>query len=132
MRKEKWLPLIPALWVSLFDIGITIFSQKKEYWNGNLTEANEGNPIGAAFMEQHVLGLFIISLVWIVLIVVLGYYLPRKIAKVFLVFCLIAHSYGASTWLYNHYGFWVVMLFILLNAILYSFIDDLISSSKQE
>ncbi len=81
MKKEKWLPLIPALWASLFDILITVFNQKEKYWKGDLTEANEGNPIGAAFMEYHVLGLFVISLAWIVIIILLGYYLPARMAN---------------------------------------------------
>jgi hypothetical protein len=60
-RKDKLFFLVPALWTSLFDVAITIIHQPKEYWNGDLTKANEGNPIGALFMGIHIAGLFIIS-----------------------------------------------------------------------
>lgn len=129
-RKDKLFFLVPALWTSLFDITITIIHQPKEYWNGDLTKANEGNPIGAMFMENHVAGLFIISGSWVFIIGVLGYFLPRQISKIFLLFCVIAHSFGASTWLSGRYGFWYAIAFILFNSVLYCVIDNLIDSQK--
>ena len=129
-RKNKLLYLVPALWTSLFDTGITIFHQSNEYWNGDLTKANEGNPIGALFMKNHTSGLFIISAFWIFAIGLLGYFLPRQISKVFLLFCVIAHSFGASTWLSSRYGFWYVITFILFNSILYCMVDYLVDKQK--
>jgi hypothetical protein len=126
LRKNRLLFLIPALWASLFDIAITIFHQPKEYWNGDLSKANEGNPIGALFMKNHVSGLFIISGLWIIAIAILGYFLPTQLRKIFLLFCLIAHSFGASTWLSNRYGFWYAITFILFNSILYCTIDNMV------
>ncbi|MFT5146947.1 MAG: hypothetical protein ACI9H1_001673 [Polaribacter sp.] len=129
-KREKLLALIPALWASLFDITITIVHQSKEYWNGNLNMANEGNPIGNFMMKNHVSGIFIISILWLILIGVLGFYLPRKISKIFLLFVLMVHSYGASTWISNHYGFWSIILFILFNSILFYIIDDKINKKR--
>lgn len=123
---DKLLSIIPALWASLFDIAITAIHQSSEYWSGDLSQANEGNPIGAYFMSKHVAGMFVISGLWLVVIVLLGYFLPRQIRKVFLLFCVIAHSYGASTWLSNRYGFWYMIVFILFNSILYSVVDDFV------
>ncbi|MDD3723522.1 MAG: hypothetical protein PHW92_13735 [Lutibacter sp.] len=51
-KREKLLALIPVLWASFFDITITIIHQPKEYWNGNLTAANEANPIGNFMMKR--------------------------------------------------------------------------------
>jgi hypothetical protein len=123
-RKTRLLLLVPALWTSLFDIITTIIHQPKEYWDGDLTKANEGNPIGALFMGNHVTGLFIISGLWIIVIGMLGYFLPRLTSKIFLLFCVIAHSFGASTWLSSRYGFWYVMTLIAFNSILYCVIDS--------
>jgi hypothetical protein len=131
-QKNKLLFLIPALWTSLFDIAITITHQPKEYWNGDLTKANEGNPIGALFMENHIAGLFFISGLWIIIIALLGYFLPRQISKVFLLFCLIAHSFGASTWLSSRYGFWYALTFILFNSILYCIVDNLADKEERQ
>jgi uncharacterized membrane protein len=123
-KKEKLILLIPPLWASLFDIAITIIYQPTEYWSGKLNAANEGNPIGALFMKHHVSGLFIISILWLILIGVLGYYLPRKISRVFLLFTLIAHSFGASTWLSGRLGFWYAMIFIFFNSMLFYVCTD--------
>ena len=129
-KREKLLALIPAFWASTFDITITIVHQSKEYWNGNLNMANEGNPIGNFMMKNHVSGIFMISILWLILIGVLGFYLPRKISKIFLLFVLMVHSYGASTWISNHYGFWSIILFILFNSILFYIIDDKINKKR--
>jgi hypothetical protein len=131
-RKNKLLLIVPALWTSVFDITITIIHQSKEYWDGDLTKANEGNPIGALFMKNHVSGLFIISRLWIIVIGLLGYFLPRQPRKIFLLFCVIAHSFGASTWLSSRHGFWYVVTFILFNSILYCVIDSIVDKQKIE
>ena len=131
-RKDKLLLLVPALWTSIFDITITVIHQSREYWNGDLTKANEGNPIGAFFMKNHVSGLFIISGLWIITIGLLGYFLPRQIRRIFLLFCVIAHSFGTSTWLSSRYGFWYVITFILFNSILYCTVDNIVDKQKKE
>lgn len=67
LDKSRLLSLIPALWISLLDICVTIFGQSDDYWKGNLNVANEGNPIGAFFMRNHVSGLFLISGLWVII-----------------------------------------------------------------
>jgi len=130
-NKEKLFFIIPAMWAALFDIFITVFHQSPAYWNGDLNQANEGNPIGAYAMASHVSGLFMISVIWLILIVFLGYKLPHRFSRIFLLFALISHSYGASTWLSNHYGFWSSIAFILFNSILYFMMEDLIMNEKK-
>ena len=129
--RDKLILIVPAFWAALFDICVTIYHQPREYWEGNLKAGTEGNPIGAVFIANHVSGLFVISFAWLVLISVLGYYLPRKIARVFLLFTLIAHSYGASTWLSRFYGFWWVILFILTNSILFYLALDMVNKLRK-
>ena len=131
-KKEKLLALIPALWAALFDTIITITGQSAEYWNGNLDMANEGNPIGNFMMRNHVSGIFIVCGLWLILIGILGYYLPRKVSRVFLLFVLMAHSWGASTWISMKFGFWPIIIFILFNSILFYAIDDIIDKRKPE
>ncbi|MCX8489751.1 MAG: hypothetical protein ORN54_01645, partial [Cyclobacteriaceae bacterium] len=79
-NKQKLLLLVPALWASSVDILLTIICQPKEYWQGNLQSRNEANPIGAFLMEKHISGLFIVSGIWLVIIALLGYYLPRRLS----------------------------------------------------
>ena len=87
-KKEKLLALIPALWASLFDAVITIVHQPKEYWEGNLNVANEANDIGNFMMKQHVSGILIVCGIWLILIGILGYYIPKKYSRIFLLFVL--------------------------------------------
>ncbi|MRT92640.1 hypothetical protein [Ancylomarina sp. 16SWW S1-10-2] len=126
-KRVKLLAIIPAIWASLFDIVITTIYQPAEYWNGNLDLANEANPFGAFVMKYHVSGLFVISVLWLILIAILGYYLPKKISRVFLLFIFIAHSSAGSFWINIHFGFLFMMIYLLLNSILYFKIDDIIN-----
>ncbi len=126
-RRQKLILIIPALWACLFDITITIVHQPAAYWKGDLNQANEANPFGSLFMKNHVSGIFTISALWIILVMVLGYFLPRRAARVFLLFTLIAHSFGASTWLSGRYSFWYAMVFILFNCILFYRVEDSIN-----
>lgn len=130
-RKQKLFLLIPALWASLFDIVVTIVHQPKEYWSGNLAVANEGNPIGKFMMTNHVSGIFIISIFWLVLIGLLGYYLPRMLSRIFLVFVLIVHGCAASTWISPRYGFWSIIALMIFNSILFCWMDELVAKNHK-
>lgn len=125
-KRIKLLAIIPVIWTSLFDIIITLVYQPAAYWSGNLNLANEANPIGAFVMNYHTSGLIILSALWLGLIVLLGYYLPKKFASVFLLFVFIAHSFWGGSWLSVYFGFWAVMLFFLFNSILYLRIDKFV------
>jgi MFS-type transporter involved in bile tolerance (Atg22 family) len=134
--KEKFLNsklilLIPAYWACLFDEIITIINQSDAYWKGDLSKANEGNPIGAFVMAHHTSGLFIISALWLVLIGIIGYYLSDKKLKIFALFVLIVHSFGASTWLSQYYSFWYMIIFIFINAILFIEAESIYESRKK-
>lgn len=124
MKQAKLYPLIPAFCASIIDIAVTIVHQAPAYWAGNLSQANEGNPIGNMMMKNHVSGIFVISGIWLVLIGLVGYNLPRKWSRIFLLFAVIAHSYGASTWISPRYGFWWAMALIAFNTIVYILFDE--------
>ncbi len=124
MKQAKLIRLIPALSASLIDIAVTVIHQAPEYWAGNLSRAIEGNPIGNVMMKNHVSGIFVISGIWLVLIGFLGYHLPRKWSRIFLLFAVVAHSYGASTWISPRYGFWWAMALIAFNTTLYILIEE--------
>lgn len=129
---SKFLLLIPAYWACLFDEIITIINQSDEYWKGDLSKANEGNPIGAFFMANHTSGLYIICGVWLILIAVIGYKLSDRKLKIFALFVLIAHSFGASSWLSQYYGFWYAIIFILINSILFIEFENLYDKKIRE
>ena len=80
---------------------------------------NEANPIGAFLMGNHVSGIFLISAVWLIVIGLAGYFIPRKYLKAFALFVLIAHTWSASSWLSQFYGFWSAIVFIAFNSVLF-------------
>lgn len=123
-KVNKFKALIPALWASGLDIFVTIFLQNPGYWKGDLTLANEANPIGGTAMAMHVSGIFIVCGVWLIIIPLLGYYLPKRWSKIFLLFVVIAHSIGASSWLTKYYGFWWLVILSAFNAILYLYFNN--------
>lgn len=122
--KPKYSPnYIPAYFAAIIDIAVTFIYQKKEYWQGDLSQANEGNPIGAFFMANHVSGLFIVCGVWLLIIYPIGKYLPPLGSKIFLLFVVIAHSYGACSWISPRFGWTVAMVLITINTVLYVLLD---------
>jgi len=128
MRKNKMILLLPAFWACLFDETITIVKQKADYWNGNLNTANEGNPIGAAFMHYHVSGIFVISAFWLLLIGIIGIYLPTRFLKTFTLFIVMIHTWGASTWFSHYYGFWYVIIFVAVNSVFFIKAEEIYSA----
>ena len=123
-KTNNLIMLIPAFWSCVFDFLITIFNQPSEYWNGNLETYIEGNPIVAYLMRNNTSGIFIFVIVWLSLIGIIGYFLPPKLLRIFSLFVVIAHTWGASAWVEYCFGFWFVLILVLLNAIIFIFVQD--------
>ena len=129
--KNRLIILIPAYWACLFDEAITIVHQPAAYWNGDLSMANEANPIGAILMKNHVSGIFLISILWLILIGIIGYFLPIRLLKTFALFVLISHTWGGASWISQLYGFWYVIIFVLANSILFVKMDEIYAQRLQ-
>ena len=131
LLNSKLILLIPAYWACLFDEIITIINQSDAYWKGNLRTANEGNPIGAFFMHNHKYGLIALCLFWLLLIAPIGSALSDRKLKIFALFVLIVHSFGASSWLSQYYNFWFAITFIFINSILFIQFEHLYEIKKK-
>lgn len=129
---SKLILLLPAYWACLFDEIITIINQSDEYWKGDLGKANEANPIGAFMMANHTYGIFIICGLWLILIGIIGFTLSDRKLKIFALFVLIAHSFGASSWLSYYYSFWFSILFIFINSVMFIECENLYESRRKE
>lgn len=127
---HKFIMLIPAFWAALFDMTITVIYQPNEYWKGNLNIANEANPIGAFAMKHHVLGFFIVSFLWLLIIGLVGAFLPKKTTVFFTLFVLLCHTWGGSSWIMNNFGFWFVMLYMLTNSFLFLYCQNYYTSKS--
>lgn len=111
--------MYPAYWACLFDEAIPIIYQPKAYWDRNLKMANEANPIGSFLMKSHISGIFLIAFIWLVVIGLISYFIPLKYLKTFVLFVLLAQTWGASSWFSQYYGFWSAITFIAFNSILF-------------
>jgi len=115
---------IPAFWACLVDLLLTTINQPVEYWQGNLQMVREGNPLIEFLMKNSISGIFIFVTLWLLTIVMIGYYLHSKLLRVLALFVLIAHTYGASSWLAECCSFWTVIAYVLLNSVLFiAFVD---------
>lgn len=116
--------LTPCLWACIVDTAITILHQSNEYWKGDLTKANEANPLGSVAMRNHPSGIFVLTLAWFIFIGVVGYFLPARFLRMFSLAIVMGHTVGAATWLIKFYGFWYVIILVIVNAVLYISMDE--------
>lgn len=117
MKRNIYL-CIPPAWAMTIDTIFTGVHQAQEYWKGNLTNVNEGNPVVYFFMNNHVYGLFIIYFLWLSLTLTLIYFAPKRIAMAISFAIVIGNSYGAATWIRPFYGFWFIILLFIINGII--------------
>lgn len=127
MNKIKLLKIAPAFSVALFDMVITVTHQPEQYWQGHLKAANEGNPVAAAFMHNHVSGFFLISAIWLSVIFLLGYFLPEKASRFFLFTIFVLHCTAASGWVkYLYGGFWGYVIFTVIACAVWFIFESLV------
>jgi hypothetical protein len=129
MKKGKvvniLLIFIPFFWACFVDLILTTINQPTEYWYGNLQMVSEGNPLVEFLMKNSISGIFIFVSFWIPIIVIIGYYLPSKFLRVLVLFVVILHTYGASSWLAECCGFWTLITFVLLNSFMFILFEDI-------
>lgn len=116
---NRLIKIFPAFFAAMFDILITIYFQPKEYWNGNLKIHNEANPIGNFAMNESIYGLFIISIIWLLIIIALGLFLPKKWISYISLFIVICHTLGGCSWIMMNFGFQYQFILIGFNTFLY-------------
>lgn len=109
---------IPPIWAMTIDLIMTSVHQASEYWKGNLTKVNEGNPVVYFFMNNHVYGIFILHLLSLSLVSTLIYFAPKRIAMIISFAFVLGNSYGAATWIRPYYGFWLTILLFIINGII--------------
>jgi hypothetical protein len=98
VRNPVALALLPAA-VCLLDVALTLHGQPAAYWQGDYSQANEGNPLPRLFLEAHPLA-FVAGVVgWVVFCVTFLLVAPRRLAILAWQALLLGHTVGASSWL---------------------------------
>jgi hypothetical protein len=120
----------PGLWACLVDLFFTVIGQPREYWQGNLLSAKEGNPLIKILMINGTSNIFFFVLIWIFTFLSIGYLLPNNLLRVFSLFILVAHTFGAAGWIANSFSFIIVLSYIFLNSSLFIYFDKLLSDKN--
>lgn len=116
----KTLLFASMLLPMLVDLALTVTLQPEEFWKNSMY-AVEGSPLGLPFLQKgasfFVLGFF----VWVLLAYFILLKLPGPLDLVFLLTVIIAHSWGAASWLPRIFGggFYcpTILYFVLVSAV---------------
>ncbi len=123
-NKHKLLIFIPAFIACIIDLIVTVINQPTNYWLNNLKSVNEANPLLNYFMKHSILGIFVVTFIWLILIAFTVLFTPINISKLICLSIIIGNSWGASTWIIKYYGFNFVIALFIINAGLFIFFDE--------
>src|SRR5215468_3485131 len=99
-RKRHLLGVgIPCLLAVLLDAGLTTLGQSQEYWNGDYSAVNEGNPFFRNLFAIHPGAAIAGYVVWAGILIGLVLLLPEVLAVVLSMAVVFGHVGGAYTWL---------------------------------
>jgi|GEM_PF-4079466 len=126
--------LLPAI----IDITVTSLGQPPDYWT-NTSLYKEGNPLVAVLLQNGFYSFLAGASIYLILLALLLWKLPRKISLWIGVFAYSAHIFGSSTWVWtmldlanlSYINYWIVTtVYQGLIAIIFTF--ALISFFKEE
>jgi hypothetical protein len=98
IQRLRWL----AAAVALSDAVITLLGQAPIYWQDH-THVNEGDPIVHWVLARSVSLYVLCGVVYITGLVIVASILPRRIAIGWMLWFILLHFFGTSTWLAFHY-----------------------------
>jgi hypothetical protein len=101
VRKLRWVTLL----VMLLDAVITIIGQPASFWRDPGT-TNEGAPIVTFFLARGILPYLVVGSLYVTGTLFIASITPKKIGLTILLFMILGHSFGFTTWLhyYFHYN----------------------------
>ncbi|MGL1891634.1 MAG: hypothetical protein OCD02_08405 [Spirochaetaceae bacterium] len=115
---------IPAFIACCIDLIVTTINQPTDYWIRALDKVNEINPVLNFAMRHHILGIFLVTFIWLLIIAFLTLISPEKLSKLICLTIVLGNSWGASTWISRRYGYYYAILLFILNASLYLLFDE--------
>lgn len=123
MRNRIFGLCLPPLLIGILDGSITLLGQSKEYWAGNYSLAQEGNPTFYGMMIISPWAAVALFAIWIGLFVGLILLLPDTLALIVSIAVTFSHAVGAATWLYfyffhRQYGYQLCDSLFLFTAVL--------------
>lgn len=119
-RRIKYL----ALLTMVFDFALTLAHQPKQFWTAEGHSPMEMNALFFYFGTYGSTAFVAALVVYMLLMFVFIAYIPTRIAYVGAMAAILAHYFGASTWLVYALGFGVkgAVLYAIILALLYVFL----------
>jgi hypothetical protein len=91
--------LIPCLFLWLLDLIATLLGQSSDYWVGNFSAAKELNPLFLYFISKGPAIFLVASVTYILLLVIILFLIPLRIAILTAFIASIVHLIGATSWM---------------------------------
>lgn len=90
---------LPCLLALLLDAGLTTLGQSQEYWNGDYSAVNEGNPFFRKLFAIHPGAALAGYVFWAGILIGLVLLLPEVLAVILSITVVFGHVGGAYTWM---------------------------------
>ena len=106
----------------MLDQDITLVGQAPDYWAGNRSAANEGNPwFHWLLLQQHPLAFEAGIPAWVLRFSLVILAIPRRAAMTVSIAIVLSHTWGAVTWICWVFpiGYWVALALFLVSAVLF-------------
>jgi hypothetical protein len=125
ISRRAWLYVGPAV-MCLIDLAVTLAYQPSEYWHQGYQFVHESNPAARWFLQIHPLAFLGASLLWILAFSAAIFSLRFATARIVALAVLLAHAFGASTWLIREpYGWlWCFGVWLLARYLFGRFWDQ--------
>lgn len=107
----------------LLDAAVSLACQPAAYWT-RPAAMREGNPAWAAFLARGPAAFVLVFLAYAVVVAALLLWLSGVLQKVLGMFVLLAHSYGAASWLHTELPertyWWALIAMFLVQAVIFA------------
>ena len=98
MRWERLWWCLPVIVLSAADGLLTLWGQPESYWTGGYADINEYNPLAAWFLRLHPLAFAASGVPYLILVIALVLWLPRRWAVLAAVVLAATHALGVIVW----------------------------------
>jgi hypothetical protein len=98
MRWERLWWCLPVIVLSEADGLLTLWGQPESYWTDGYTNINEYNPLAAWFLRLHPLAFAASGVPYLILVIALVLWLPRRWAVLAAVVLAATHALGVIVW----------------------------------
>jgi hypothetical protein len=113
----RFWTLLPAIAMILFDLGLTIIFQPREYWQGSYGLTTEKSPIGVFLLSIHPAVFLIVMLIYIGIVTLLIFQLPIPWNRIIALALVVGHTAGVYSWIRSRNYWAVIVIFLAIAAV---------------